>query len=106
MSKENDIVFFVVSDMNATLNAENVGIINDSTELNFEDVENVTYQMLHDARFATMSGNHCGSFRKKNGIEYWILPTPKAMNLTINDGNTDIVEYSYNEFKTLVWDIE
>ncbi len=104
--KENDIVFFVVSDMNATLNAENVSKINYATELNFDDVNNVTYQMLHDARLQTMGGNHCGSFKKLNGVEYWVLPTPKAMNLTINVDNTDIVEYSYNDFKNLVWDIE
>lgn len=105
-NKRLDIIFFVVSDMTATMDAENVTVINEGTELYFEDVNNVSYQMLHDARLQTMGGNHCGYFSKMNGLEYWILPTLKGLNLSIKEGNTDVVEYSYNEFKDLIWDIE
>ena len=104
-NKETDIIFYVISDKKATLNAENVAIINAITELHYDDLDNVSYEMLRNDRLESFSGNHAGGFRKKDGLEFLIFPTIK-MGFTIDEGNTDIVEYSYTEFKALVWDIE
>lgn len=104
-NKETDIIFYVISDKKATLNAENVAIINEITELHYDDLDNVSYEMLRNDRLKSFGGNHAGGFRKKDGVEFLIFPTTK-MGFTIDEGNTDIKEYSYNEFKGLVWDIE
>ena len=103
-TRENSIVFYVVSNMDATLDAYNVAIINATTELHYNDLENVTYQTLHDDRFETMGGNHCGMFKEINEVPFWVLPAPVEMNLTVNEGSTDITKYTYNEYKTLIWD--
>jgi hypothetical protein len=104
-TRENDLIFYVISDKKATLNAENVAIINAITELHYDHLDNVSYEMLRNDRLKSFGGNHAGMFRKKDGLEFLIFPTTK-MGFTIDEGNTDIKEYSYNEFKGLVWDIE
>jgi len=103
-NKQNDLIFYVISDKAATLDAENVTIINAVTELNYDDLNNVTYQLLRADRLNSM-GSNAGYFRKKNGVEFLVFPTTK-MGFTIKEGNTDITEYSYNDYKTLTWDIE
>ena len=109
-NRETDLIFYVISDKEATLDAENINIINHATELTYLDEngnprEDVTYQMLRTDRIASTGGSHAGYFRKKDGVEFLIFPT-EPMGFTIKEGNVDITEYSYNEFKSVVWDVE
>ena len=103
-NKQNDIIFYVISNKKGTLDAENVAIINAVTELNYDDLYNVSYEMLRSDRLKSM-GSNAGLFKKKNGVEFLVFPTTK-MGFTIKEGNTDVTEYSYNDYKSLVWDIE
>ena len=90
--------------MKATLDEANVLVINETTELNYTDTLNVTYQMLHDDRKASL-GMAYGYFKKKEGVQFWILPS-LPMGLIIKEGNTDIKEYTEDEYRSLTWDIE
>ena len=83
--------------MKATLDEANVLVINETTELNYTDTLNVTYQMLHDDRKASL-GMAYGYFKKKEGVEFWVLPS-LPMGLIIKEGNTDIKEYTEQEYK-------
>lgn len=101
------IIIYIISDMNAKLDEANVLIINEVTELNYTDTLNVTYQMLHDDR-KDSRGSEYGYFKKKEGVEFWVLPS-LPMGLIIKEGNTDIEEYTEQEYKENVlplWDIE
>ena len=93
--------------MNATLDEANVLILNEVTELNYTDTLNVTYQMLQDDRKESL-GMAYGYFKKKEGVSFWVLPS-LPMGLIIKEGNTDIKEYTEEEYKENVlplWDIE
>lgn len=101
------IVIYIISDMNATLDEANVLILNEVTELNYTDTLNVTYQMLQDDRKESL-GMAYGYFKKKEGVSFWVLPS-LPMGLIIKEGNTDIKEYTEEEYKENVlplWDIE
>ena len=94
MSLETPI--FVISDMSATMSADNVEIINSLTELYFEDKENVTYQMLIDAR-KDSTGSEFGYPMFKDGVEFWVLPSI-SMGLTVDPNSTAIKQYTLEEY--------
>ena len=101
------IVIYIISDMNASLDEANVLVINENTELNYPPNSSVTYQMLHDDRKESL-GMAYGYFKKKEGVEFWVLPS-LPMGLIIKEGNTDIKEYTEQEYINNVlplWDIE
>jgi hypothetical protein len=105
-NRETDIIFYVISDKTAILNASNIEIINEVTELHYDDIYNVTFIMLREDRKKTMGGGNCGMFKKKDDVEFLVFPTTK-MGFIVNEDNEDVIkEYSYNEYKELVWDIE
>lgn len=99
-------VVYVISDMSAKLSSSNVAIINELTELHFEDIENVTYQMLIDARKDSL-GMAYGYPMYKDGIEFWVLPSV-PMGIVV-DPNSDVIkEYTEEHYKKYVlptWDI-
>ena len=93
--------------MNAKLDEANVLTLNEVTELNYTDTSNVTYQMLHDDRKESL-GMAYGYFENKEGVPFWVLPS-LPMGLIIKEGNTDIKEYTEEEYTENVlplWDIE
>ena len=91
-----EITIFVISDMSATMSADNVEIINNLTELYFEDTENVTYQMLIDARRDSL-GTEFGYPMFKDGVEFWVLPSLQ-MGLTVDPNSTAIKQYTEEEY--------
>lgn len=102
-----DEIVYVINDMSAKLSARNVQIINQLTELNFDDVENVTYQMLIDARKESM-GMAYGYPMYLNSFQFWVLPS-LVMGLTIEEGSEAIKEYSkqyYIDNIMPTWDVE
>ena len=94
MSLETPI--FVISDMSANMSADNVEIINNLTELYFEDTENVTYQMLIDAR-KDSKGTEFGYPMFKDGTQFWVLPSI-SMGLTVDPNSTAIKQYTLEEY--------
>ncbi len=94
MSLETPI--FVISDMSATMSADNVEIINNLTELYFEDTENVTYQMLIDARKDSI-GIGYGYPMYKDGVQFWVLPSI-PMGLTVDPNSPSIKQYTLDEY--------
>ena len=105
------IIIYIINDMNATLDEANVLVINETTELNYPPINGkydyVTYQMLHDDRKESLSMAY-GYFKNKNRVPFWVLPS-LPMGLIIKEGNTDIVEYTEQEYTENVlplWDIE
>jgi len=106
MARNINTVVYVISDMNAKLSVSNVAIINELTELHFEDIENVTYQMLIDARKDSL-GMAYGYPMYKDGIEFWVLPSV-PMGIVV-DPNSDVIkEYTEEHYKKYVlptWDI-
>ena len=102
-----EIIVYIINDMNATLDEANVLVINEATELNYTDTLNVTYQMLHDDRKESL-GMAYGYFKNKNSVPFWVLPS-LPMGLIIKEGNTDIEEYTEQEYIENIlplWDIE
>ena len=102
-----DVLVYVISDMKAKLSAENVGVINQLTELNFDDVNNVTYQMLIYARRDSMHMAY-GYPMFKNSVQFWVLPS-LPMGLYIDSLSTVIKEYTEEDYiKNILplWDIE
>jgi len=82
--------------MGAKLSPQNVQTINNVTELNFEDVDNVTYQMLIDGRTASL-GMAFGYPRHKDGALVYILPSI-PMGLVVDPSSTAIKEYTEEEY--------
>jgi hypothetical protein len=100
-------IIYVISDMDAKLDSYNVNIINQLTELNFEDIENVTYQMLIDARRNSLNMAY-GYPMYLDGVQFWVLPS-LPMGLTIEEGSEVITEYTEEEYKRDIlpnWDKE
>jgi hypothetical protein len=90
------VIVFVISDMSAKMSADNVEIINNLTELNFEDTDNVTYQMLIDARRESI-GSGYGYPMFKDGLQFWVLPSLQ-MGLTVDPNSTVIKQYTEEEY--------
>ena len=82
--------------MSAKLSSQNVKTINAVTELHFEDINNVTYQMLIDGRTESL-GMGYGYPRHKNGVLVWVLPSI-PMGLIIDPNSTVIKEYTEQEY--------
>ena len=98
---------YVISNMSAKLSASNVQVINQLTELYFEDVENVTYQDLVNARTESL-GSGFGYPEFKDGVEFWVLPSI-AMGLTVDPNSPSIKEYTKQEYRNNImpfWDVE
>lgn len=91
-----EVIVFVISDMSAKMSADNVEIINNLTELNFEDTYNVTYQMLIDARRES-TGSGYGYPMFKDGVRFWVLPSV-PMGLTVDPTSTVIKQYTEEEY--------
>ena len=106
-----DVIIYVINNMDATLDEANVLVINEVTELNYPPINGkydyVTYQMLHDDRKESL-GMAYGYFKNKNSVPFWVLPS-LPIGLVIKEGNTDIVEYTEEEYiKNIepLWDVE
>lgn len=102
-----DILVYVISDMSAKLTADNVEVINQLTELNFSDVNNVTYQDLINARRDSMHMAY-GYPMFKNSVQFWVLPS-LPMGLYIDPLSDVIKEYTEGKYKKDIlpfWDIE
>lgn len=100
-------IVYVISDMNAKLDSYNVNIINQLTELNFDDVENVTYEMLIDARRYSLNMAY-GYPMYLDGVQFWVLPSV-PMGLKIEQGSEVINEYTEEQYKIDIlpnWDTE
>ena len=82
--------------MGAKLSPQNVATINKVTELHFDDLENVTYQMLIDSRTDSM-GMAYGYPKYKNGVLVWVLPSI-PMGLIVDENSTVIKEYTEQEY--------
>ena len=102
-----EIPIFVISDMSATMSADNVEIINNLTELYFEDTENVTYKMLIDAR-EDSTGSELGYPMFKDGVEFWVLPSiPMGLNVEpLSDAIKEYTEDNYRKDILPFWDFE
>ena len=100
-------IVFVINNMGGKLSADNVEIINQLTELNFEDVNNVTYQNLIDERKDSLNMAY-GYPMYKDSVEFWVLPSLN-MGLSVNPNNHDIKEYTKEQYKKDIlpfWDKE
>jgi len=107
MSNKLKTPVYVISDMTATLTPGNVEVINEKTELHFDDINNVTYQNLIDARRESR-GSEYGYPKYKNGVKFWVL-TSIPMGLVVEPNSTAITEYTEQEYINDVlplWDIE
>ena len=91
-----DIIVYTIHDMSAKLSPQNVVTINSVTELYFEDLENVTYQMLIDGRTESL-GMAYGYQRHKNGVLVWVLPSI-PMGLVVDQNSTAIKEHTEEEY--------
>ena len=91
-----EVILFVISDMSEKMSADNVEIINNLTELNFEDTENVTYKMLINARRESI-GSGYGYPMFKDGVKFWVLPSLQ-MGLSIDPTSTVIKQYTEDEY--------
>ena len=92
-----DIIVYTIHDMGAKLSSQNVAKINAVTELYFDDLENVTYQMLIDGRSQSL-GMAYGYPRHKNGVLFWVLPSI-PIGLVVDPTSKAIKEYTESEYK-------
>lgn len=90
------IIVYLIYDMTAKLSPSNVEVINQLTELNFDDVENVTYQILIDARKKSRGSEH-GYKRFKNGKLVYVLPS-LPMGMVVDPNSAAIKEVSEEDY--------
>ena len=89
-------IIYLIYDMEAKLSASNVATINAVTELKFDDLDNVTYQNLIDARKQSQSMAF-GYPKYKDGALIWVLPCP-PMGLNVDPESVAIKEVSKADY--------
>lgn len=91
-----EITVLIISDINSYISKENIISINKNEGTNYPELENtVTYQMLYDSREEL--GSERGYFRKKGGVEFYVLPYIKGRVNVVPESDV-IKEYTEEEY--------